>query len=80
MPPAPEILKEIMEENKMRKVMSILSAAFFMTTLCTAAFADIVPGAVLYLDARDNPTHPDAWTNLAGGWRIDTAHGARACA
>ena len=50
----------------MRKVMSILSAAFFMTTLCAAAFADIVPGAVLYLDARDNPTHPDAWTNLAG--------------
>ena len=50
----------------MRKVMSILGAAFFLATLCTAALADIVPGAVLYLDARDNPTHPDAWTNLAG--------------
>ena len=50
----------------MRKVMSILGAAFLMGTLCTAALADIVPGAVLYLDARDNPTHPDAWTNLAG--------------
>ena len=50
----------------MRKVMSILGAAFLMGTLCTVALADIVPGAVLYLDARDNPTHPDAWTNLAG--------------
>ncbi len=50
----------------MRTVMIILGAAFFMATLCTAALADIVPGAVLYLDARDNPTHPDAWTNLAG--------------
>ena len=46
--------------------MSILGAAFLMGTLCTVALADIVPGAVLYLDARDNPTHPDAWTNLAG--------------
>ena len=50
----------------MRKVMSILGAAFLMGTLCTAALADIVPGAVLYLDARDNPTHPESWTNLAG--------------
>ena len=50
----------------MRKVISILGAAFILTTLYTAVHADIVPGAVLYLDARDNPTHPDAWTNLAG--------------
>lgn len=50
----------------MRKAISILCAAFFITTLCATAFADMVPGAVLYLDARDNPTHPDAWTNLAG--------------
>ena len=50
----------------MRRVMLILGAAFFLGTLCTAALADIVPGAVLYLDARDNPTHPESWTNLAG--------------
>lgn len=49
----------------MRKVISILGAAFILTTLNTAVHADIVPGAVLYFDARDNPTHPDAWTNLA---------------
>ena len=49
----------------MRKVISILGAAFILTTLYTATHADIVPGAVLYFDARDNPTHPDAWTNLA---------------
>ena len=50
----------------MRTIISILGAAFFLTIPCTLALADIVPGAVLYLDARDNPTHPDAWTNLAG--------------
>ena len=49
----------------MRKVISILGAAFILTTLYTAVHADIVSGAVLYFDARDNPTHPDAWTNLA---------------
>ena len=49
----------------MKKVISILGAAFILTTLYTAVHADIVPGAVLYFDARDNPTHPDAWTNLA---------------
>ena len=48
----------------MRKVISILSAAFFLATVCTIALADAVPGALLYLDARDNPAHPDAWTNL----------------
>ena len=53
----------------MRKVASILSTVFFLATLCTIALADVVPGAALYLDARDNPAHPDAWTNLgtAGG-------------
>lgn len=50
----------------MRKAISILGAAFILTTLYATVHADIVPGAVFYLDARDNPTHPDAWTNLAG--------------
>ena len=50
----------------MRKIMLILGVAFFTATLYTAVHADIVPGAVLYFDARNNPTHPDAWTNLAG--------------
>ncbi|MDE0300651.1 MAG: LamG domain-containing protein [Candidatus Poribacteria bacterium] len=49
----------------MRKTISILGTTFFLVTICLAAHADIVPGAVFYLDARDNPTHPDAWTNLA---------------
>ena len=30
-----------------------------------AAFSNIVPGAVLHLDARNNPNHPDAWTSIA---------------
>ena len=53
----------------MRRVMTILSTVFFLATFCTIALGDVVPGAVLYLDARDNPAHPDAWTNLgtAGG-------------
>ena len=36
---------------------------------CTIALADAVPGALLYLDARDNRAHPTAWTNhgTAGG-------------
>ena len=53
----------------MRKVASILSMVFFLAISSTIALADVVPGAVLYLDARDNPAHPDAWENLgtAGG-------------
>ena len=53
----------------MRKVVSILSMVFFLAISSTIALADVVPGALLYLDARDNPAHPDAWTNLgtAGG-------------
>ena len=49
--------------------MPILSAAFSLATLCIVVFADIVPGAVLHLDARNNPNHPDAWTSIteAGG-------------
>ena len=49
----------------MRKAMPILGAAFFLATQCIAAFADIVPGAVLHLDARNNPNHPVAWTSIA---------------
>ena len=62
-------LEENKEKNKMRKVISVLSTVFFLATFCTIALADAVPGAVLYLDARDNPADPDAWTNLgtAGG-------------
>ena len=53
----------------MRKVVSILSMVFFLAMSSTIALADVVPGAALYLDASDNPAHPDAWTNLgtAGG-------------
>jgi hypothetical protein len=53
----------------MRKVASILSMVFFLAVSSTIALADVVPGAALYLDARDNPAHPDAWANLgtAGG-------------
>ena len=32
--------------------------------MCPIAFANIVSDPVLYLDAADNPAHPDAWTNL----------------
>ena len=42
---------------------------FFLAIFCTIALADVVPGAVIFLDTSDNPAHPDAWTNLgtAGG-------------
>ena len=45
--------------------MTLLSTAFLLATQCVAAFANIVPGAVLHLDARNNPNHPDAWTSIA---------------
>ena len=53
----------------MRKVVSILSIVFFLAMSSTIALADVVPGAVVSLDASDNPMYPDAWTNLgtAGG-------------
>ena len=53
----------------MRKAVLVFSTVFFLATVCTIALADAVPDAVLYLDARDNPAHDDAWTNLgtAGG-------------
>ena len=53
----------------MKKLILVLSVVFLLTTVYTIALADAVSGAVLYLDARDNPADPDAWTNLgtAGG-------------
>ena len=53
----------------MRKVTLTVAMMFFLATACTIALADAVPGAVLYLDASDNPGHDNAWTNLgtAGG-------------
>ena len=48
----------------MKKVASIFSVLFFLATICTIAFADAVPGALLYLDARENPAHPRGWWNL----------------
>ena len=53
----------------MKVIISIFSGVFFLAMSFVIALADVVPGAVIYLDARDNPAHPDAWTNLgtAGG-------------
>ena len=53
----------------MSKIAPILSMVFFLAMSSTIAFADVVPGALLYLDASNNPAYPDAWTNLgtAGG-------------
>lgn len=53
----------------MKRAVSILSVAFLLAGAPTMALADAVPGALLHLDASDNPGHPDAWTNLgaAGG-------------
>ena len=53
----------------MRRALSILSIVFVLAAMFSIAHADVVPGAVLHLDASNNPAHPDAWTNLgtAGG-------------
>ena len=53
----------------MRKVVLILSIALFLAVTCTITLAGVVPGALLHLDASDNPKHPDGWKNLgtAGG-------------
>lgn len=48
----------------MKKAVSIFGVLFLLITICTTAFADLIPGALLYLDARDNPAHDNAWTNL----------------
>ena len=46
-----------------------LTTLFLAVNACTVALADAVPGAVMILDASDNPDHPRAWKNLgeAGG-------------
>ena len=48
----------------MKTVVSILGVLLFLTTMNTLALAEAVPGALLYLDARDNRAHPGAWRNL----------------
>ena len=60
-----ERMKQFTEASEMRKVIPIFSVAFFLATQCMSAFSNIVPGAVLHLDARNNPNHPDAWTSIA---------------
>ena len=52
----------------MKTVVSVLFVLFVLPTVCTIALADAVPGALLYLDARDNRAHPTAWTNPRHGW------------
>ena len=53
----------------MSRAVLILCNVFFLGITSALAFAGVVPGALLHLDASDNPGHPDAWTNLgaAGG-------------
>ena len=53
----------------MSRAVLILCNVFFLGITSALAFAGVVPGALLHLDASDNPRHPDAWTNLgaAGG-------------
>ncbi len=48
----------------MKVVISIYTTLFFLSMAYTMAFANIVPDPVLYLNAADNPAHPDAWENL----------------
>ena len=48
----------------MKTVISIYTTIFFLAMTCVIAFANVVPDPVLYLNAADNPAHPDAWENL----------------
>ena len=48
----------------MKAAISICVTLFFVSIACSMAFANVVSDPVLYLDASDNPSHPDAWTNL----------------
>ena len=48
----------------MKTVISICITLFFLSMACVVAFASVVPDPVLYLNAADNPAHPDAWENL----------------
>ena len=47
----------------MRRIVLVFSTIFFLSLFCTVASA-VVPGALLYLDASDNPGHKKSWTNL----------------
>ena len=53
----------------MKRMASVFSLVILLTAICTVVSADVVPGAVLFLDAANNPAHPEAWSNLgsAGG-------------
>ena len=53
----------------MKKVALTITTLLLAANACTVALADAVPGAVMILDASDNPDHPRAWKNLgeAGG-------------
>ena len=48
----------------MKTVISIYTTIFFLLMACAIGFANVVPDPVLYLNAADNPAHPDAWENL----------------
>ena len=48
----------------MKTVISICTTIFFLSMACSVAFAQVIPDPVLYLNAADNPAHPDAWENL----------------
>lgn len=48
----------------MKTVISIYTIIFFLSMACAIGFANVVPDPVLYLNAADNPAHPDAWGNL----------------
>jgi hypothetical protein len=48
----------------MRNFISICTTLLFLLMACHATFADVVEDPVLYLDASDNPAHPNAWENL----------------
>lgn len=47
----------------MKTYLSLYMTAFLLLT-SLSTFANIVADPVLYLDAADNPSHPDAWANL----------------
>ena len=48
----------------MKIVTSICTTIFFLAIISVVAFANVVADPVLYLDAAENPAHPDAWENL----------------
>ena len=52
------------ERHSTKKVALTLATLFLAVNVCTVALADAVPGAVMILDASDNPDHPRAWKNL----------------